>query len=122
MCRSGGQKHYVAFNKGRKRRIAIRTKRTLFHIDLYDVDTASLGAAEIADVLGIDAESVAVKEDMRGSGRSGVRITCKPDQEIDFDALESQAQEILGETTGRAYPASCFESEIYCSFVSGESR
>jgi len=94
-----GQKHYVAFNKGRKRRIAIRTKRTLFHIDLYDVDTASLDATEIADALGIDAESVAVKEDMRGSGRSGVRITCNPNQEIDFDALESQAREILGETS-----------------------
>jgi hypothetical protein len=93
-----GQKHYVAFNKGRKRRIAIRTKRTLFHIDLYDVDTASLNVAEIADSLEIDAESVTVKEDMRGSGRSGVRITCNPDREIDFDALESQAREILGET------------------------
>lgn len=93
------QKHYVAFNKGRKRRIAIRTKRTLFHIDLYDVDTAPLDAAEIADALGIDAEWVAVKEDMRGSGRSGVRITCNPNQEIDFDALESQARKILGETT-----------------------
>jgi len=94
-----GQKHYVAFNKGRKRRIAIRTKRTLFHIDLYDVDTASLDASAIAEALGIDAETVAVKKDMRGSGRSGVRITCKPNQEIDFDALESQARGILGEAT-----------------------
>lgn len=90
-----GQKHYVAFNKGRKRRIAIRTKRTLFHIVLYDVDTASLDAVEIVDALGIDTESVAVKEDMRGSGRSGVRITCRPDQEHGFDALASEARRIL---------------------------
>jgi hypothetical protein len=93
-----GQKHYVAFNKGRKRRIAIRTKRTLFHIDLYDVDTGPLDAMEIANALGTDAESVAVKEDMRGSGRSGVRITFKPDQGVDFDALESEVRKILGET------------------------
>jgi len=93
-----GQKYYLAFNKGRKRRIAIRTKRTLFHIDFYDVDTASLEASIIADELGIDADSVAIKEDMRGSGRSGVRITCKPDQEFDLDGLESQARKILGET------------------------
>lgn len=95
-----GQKHYVAFNKGRKRRIAIRTKRTLFHIDLYDVDTEALDARSIAEALGIEAESVSVKEDMRGSGRSGVRITCKPAQEIDLDALESQTREIFGEATG----------------------
>ncbi|PHQ47538.1 hypothetical protein DJ68_01310, partial [Halorubrum sp. C3] len=94
-----GQKHYVAFNKGRKRRISIWTQRTQFHVELYDVDTTSLNATEIADALKIDVESVAVKEDMRGNGRSGVKITCEPAQEIDFDALESQAREILGETT-----------------------
>jgi len=94
-----GQKLYVAFNKGRKRRISIWTQRTQFHIELYDVDTVSLDAGEIADALEIDVESVEVKDDMRGNGRRGVRITCNPNQEVDFDALESQTREILGKTT-----------------------
>ncbi|MCU4750952.1 endonuclease NucS [Halobacteria archaeon AArc-curdl1] len=92
-----GQKHYVAFNKGRKRRIAIRTKRTLFHVDLFDVDTTVPNAEEIAENLGIDADSVAVKEELRSSGRSGVRITCRPDQDLNLGAIESEARKILNE-------------------------
>lgn len=92
-----GQKHYVAFNKGRKRRIAIRTKRTLFHIDLYDVDTDALSATEIAEALDIDADSVSVQEDMRGSGRSGVRISLKSNQSPNLSTLASEARRILAD-------------------------
>lgn len=94
-----GQKHYVAFKQGRKRRIAIRTKRTLFHVDLYDVNPELLSAENIAETLEIADENVAVKDDMRGSGRSGVRITCTPDQEIEVSRVADEVRRILTNET-----------------------
>jgi len=89
------QKHYVSFTQGRKRRIAIRTKRTLFHIDLYDVNTEALDSQEIAEALGLDEAAVSVKDDLRASGRSGVRITCRPGDDLDLEVLADEARRIL---------------------------
>lgn len=94
-----GQKHYVAFTQGRKRRIAIRTKRTLFHIDLYDVDTDALDVETIAECVGLPLEQVAINEDMRGSGRTGVRITCSPNEEIEITEIADEARRILATET-----------------------
>lgn len=90
-----GQKHYVAFKQGRKRRIAVRTKRTLFHVDIFDVDIDSLSSENIAESLGTPEDAVSLVESMRGSGRSGVRITCNPDQPIDVNAISGEARRIL---------------------------
>jgi hypothetical protein len=90
-----GQKHYVSFKQGRKRRIAIRTKRTLFHIDLYDVNLDSLEAEAISSALGISVDDVSIQGDLRSSGRSGVRITCRPDDQVDVSAVATQARRIL---------------------------
>lgn len=92
-----GQKHYVAFTQGRKRRIAIRTKRTLFHIDLYDIDPDRWNAKEISESLGISEDKVSIQADLRGSGRSGVRITCTPDQDLNVKAIATEARRILTE-------------------------
>jgi hypothetical protein len=90
-----GQKHYVSFTQGRKRRIAIRTKRTLFHIDLYDVDVEALDPEEFANAVGLESETISVENDLRSSGRSGVRITCRPDDALDIEALVVEARRIL---------------------------
>jgi hypothetical protein len=89
------QKHYVSFTQGRKRRIAIRTKRTLFHVDLYDVNTEALDSQEIAETLGLDEAAVSVEDDLRASGRSGVRITCRPGDDLDLEVLADEARRIL---------------------------
>ncbi|CQR49033.1 endonuclease NucS domain-containing protein [Haloferax massiliensis] len=92
-----GQKHYVSFVQGRKRRIAIRTKRTLFHVDVYDVDPTSVDIEQVSEQLGIPIEAISAEEDLRNSGRSGVRITCKPEYEANLDAFESTFRGIFGE-------------------------
>ena len=90
-----GQKHYVSFKQGRKRRIAIRTKRTLFHVDLYDADIDSLDTETISKTLGVSTDTISIEEDLRGSGRSGVRITCRPNQGLDVSAVADEARRIL---------------------------
>lgn len=92
-----GQKHYVAFKQGRKRRIAVRTKRTLFHVDIFDVDIDSLSSENIAESLGTPEDAVSLVDDMRQSGRSGVRITCNPDQNIEVNAVSDVARRLLTE-------------------------
>jgi hypothetical protein len=90
-----GQKHYVSFVQGRKRRIEIRTKRTLFHVDLYDVTPDSVSAESLSNQLGIPADSISVEDDLRSSGRSGVRITCRPGQDLNLDGFATVARECL---------------------------
>lgn len=90
-----GQKHYVSFKQGRKRRIAIRTNRTLFHVDLYDINPDLLQSENISNTLGISSESVSIEPDHRGTGRSCVRITCGPSAEPDFEAVAGEARRIL---------------------------
>lgn len=90
-----GQKHYVSFVKERKRRIAIRTKRTLLHVDLYDISTASLSKEDLSTTLGVPIDSISIEEDLRSSGRTGVRITCKPKYDVDLDAFTNEARKIL---------------------------
>lgn len=94
-----GQKHYVSFKQGRKRRIAIRTKRTLFHVDLYDVDPEALSAETIAEALSLPGENVSIEDDMRGSGRSGVRITCTPARDLDVNGVADEVRRILAPET-----------------------
>ena len=49
----------------------------------------------IADTLGLDLDEVAVKDDLRSSGRSGVRITCRPDDELVLETLADEARRTL---------------------------
>ncbi|WP_367996075.1 hypothetical protein [Haloferax volcanii] len=91
-----GQKHYVSFVQGRKRRIAIRTKRTLFHIDIYDIDPATIDVTELSERVGIPSEAISVEDDLRNSGRTGVRITCKPEYEPVVSEFEGAFREVFG--------------------------
>jgi len=95
-----GQKHYVSFKKGRRLRIAVRTKRTLFHVDLYDVDLESVDPDAVSAALGIPTDAISVEDDLRGSGRTGVRITCRPGQGLDVGAVAEQARRLLGDDSG----------------------
>ncbi len=88
-----GQKHYLSFKEGRKRRIAIRTKRTLFHVDIYDVSSEGVDTEEIARSVGVAREDVKA-DDLRG-GRPGVRITCRAGQDIDTNALVEIARTLV---------------------------
>ncbi|MFP9192157.1 hypothetical protein ACLI4Q_10940 [Natrialbaceae archaeon A-CW1-1] len=89
-----GQKHYLSFKRDRKRRIALRTKRTLFHVDIYDVDLDVVDIDRIVSGLGIVEGDVKADKDLRG-GRSGVRITCRPGGDINLDALTEHARELV---------------------------
>jgi hypothetical protein len=88
-----GQKHYLSFKEDRKRRIAIRTKRTLFHVDIYDVLPEGVDTDEIARSVGVPKEDV--KADGLRGGRPGVRITCRAGQDIDTDALVEIARTLV---------------------------
>lgn len=89
-----GQKDYIAFDRNRKRRIAVATKKTLFHIDVLDVPPTAVDEDALAETLDIPDESVEATESLRG-GRPGVRITCRPSERIDVDAMTDLVRTLL---------------------------
>ncbi|MFC7215109.1 hypothetical protein ACFQO4_13610 [Saliphagus sp. GCM10025334] len=88
-----GQKHYLSFKQDRKRRIAIRTKRTLFHVDIYDIPLENVNVEEVAHRLGTAEEDVKATN-LRGD-RPGVRITCRAGETLDIDALVDETRKLV---------------------------
>jgi hypothetical protein len=90
-----GQKHYLSFKQDRKIRIALRTKRTLFHVDVYDISAEEVDVESLASSLGIDVDAVRAEEEDLRSGRSGIRITFHGDDKPDVDALSDAVRDLL---------------------------
>lgn len=86
---------YLSFKQDRKIRVAVRTKRTLFHVDVYDIPADEVDVDALAEALDVPVEDVrAESDDLRG-GRPGVRITCRGGGGVDIEALREEVERLL---------------------------
>jgi hypothetical protein len=88
------QKYYISYKQNRKVRVALRTKVTLFHVDIYDIDVANVDTDKLANEIGVSSENVKTDDSLRG-GRSGVRVTCQSDIDVNPDDLYEAVRSLL---------------------------
>jgi len=92
-----GQKQYVSFRQNRKNRVIARTRTEVFKIEIYDIPAGDIDVDELATTVGVSVDDVrADGEDLRG-GRSGVRITCRENEELNTEQLTETVAEYLSE-------------------------
>lgn len=93
-----GQKQYLSFKQDRKNRVIVRSQKTLFNLEIYDVSTEAIDVDALAETLGVSANDITAAADLR-SGRSGVKVTCHSGAEIDVDALAERTRRLLSSGT-----------------------
>jgi len=89
------QKQYVSFKQGRRNRVLAYTQKTLFHLELYDVDGGAVDDGELAQVLGIPEEDVTTDAENIRDGRPGIGIACRPDQDLNVGKLGEEFERLL---------------------------
>lgn len=90
-----GQQQYVSFKQGRRNRVLAYTQKTLFHLELYDVDGGAIDEGELAKILGISAEHVTTESENIRDGRPGIGIACRPGQNLNVDKLREEFESLL---------------------------
>lgn len=92
-----GQKLYVAFRIGRKNRLLLRTQTEQLHVQVYDIDPATVEKAALADRVNVAPDQVVAEDPLPGARRPGVQITCRGDAAVDIDAVVSEISHLLDE-------------------------
>jgi hypothetical protein len=90
-----GQQQYVSFRQNRRNRVLAYTQKTLFHLELYDVDGGAVDEGHLATKLGVPEDDVSTDADDIRDGRPGVGIACRPGQGLKIDELGAEFERLL---------------------------